>query len=368
MAEKIPVNSYVKNVYINTILTKEDIETQFRVLVNDFSEYLVYGDGYYKFVILETTGRHKQLSIRCNMTTLVYSIVYDYKVLFDSVNGFAPFFSGKLVINQDNIGGNDSVNEFLKTIFSITPFERLKVGDKWFKDVADAIRERTNSVGKINAQEFASKIRQDGSPTLAKVLNATKNAQYLFSQYTGDNVDDLISANDTYNVVNASYMFERSNVKRIPNLNFASLQIADNMFYNSAIVEFDNTSTQLLESMTNMFKNCHFLTKVRIENGFYRKNDIETIFDDCENLHTIVLYKKRSGLNQQFRCRTLRTLVITGSYEAGGINDNTFNLCLPFINNTGAKIYVPSWAVEEAKADAPRYADIIFPVEDWGGE
>lgn len=367
MAEKIPVNSYVKDVYINTFLTKEDIETYFRALVNEFGQYVVYGDGYYKFVILETS-RNRELSIRLNTTTLVYSIVYDYRVLFDSVNGFAPFFSGKLVIHGENIGGNDSVNEFLKIIFSITPFKRLKVGDEWFTEVADAIRERTNIGGKINAQEFADKIKQEGSPTLAKVLNATKNAKYLFANFTGDNVDDLISANDTYNVVNASHMFEGSNVKRIPNLNFASLEAADKMFYNSAIVEFDNTSTQLLESMTNMFKNCHFLTKVRINNSFYRQNDIETIFDDCENLHTIVLYKKRSGLNQQFRCRTLRTLVITDVYEAGGLNDNTFNLCLPFINNTGAKIYVPSIFVEEVKADAPRYADIVFPVEDWGGE
>ena len=84
------------------------------------------------------------------------------------------------------------------------------LGD-FLKDVADSIRTKTGTTELINAQDFSDKILSiqtgGGEDRLKKLLDATKSCYYLFYNYNGTSVDDLIQPSDTENVTNMGYMF-----------------------------------------------------------------------------------------------------------------------------------------------------------------
>lgn len=57
----------------------------------------------------------------------------------------------------------------------------------------------------LNEVSITTNVPQDN--TLKKLLDATKSCYYLFNDYKGTSVDDLIQPNDTENVTNMSQMF-----------------------------------------------------------------------------------------------------------------------------------------------------------------
>ena len=134
---------------------------------------------------------------------------------------------------------------------------------KFLKENANAIREAKGSNEQINAQNFSNEIRnlkkinleplavtQNGTyvapegsaysqvevnvpseSTLKKLLDATKKCSYLFYTYSGTNIDELISYEDTSNVIAMSNMFYKCpNLTTIPPLDTSNVESMSYMF------------------------------------------------------------------------------------------------------------------------------------------
>ena len=68
--------------------------------------------------------------------------------------------------------------------------------------------------------------------TVKKLLDATKSCYYLFKNYNGTSVDDLIKPDDTSNVTNMEYMFNRcSYLTSIPKFDTSNVYNMHAMFF-----------------------------------------------------------------------------------------------------------------------------------------
>ena len=136
------------------------------------------------------------------------------------------------------------------------------LGD-FLKDVADSIRTKTGTSELINAQDFSDKILSiqtgGGGNTLKNLLDATKSANYLFYEYQGTSVDDLIQYNDTENVESISRTFYRSKVVKVPELNTSKVKDFSYALTYSSINEFPNWNFSNAESIGYLLRQCKSL-------------------------------------------------------------------------------------------------------------
>ena len=100
-------------------------------------------------------------------------------------------------------------------------------------ETKEAIRTAINNKGGTltTSDTFASyptaidNLPSGGGGSLKTLLDATKSAYALFRGYNGTSVNDLISYNDTSNVINMAYMFYNCyNLKTIPQLDTVILR------------------------------------------------------------------------------------------------------------------------------------------------
>lgn len=133
--------------------------------------------------------------------------------------------------------------------------------------IADAIREKKGTSDPINAQDFASEISSistGGGTTLKNLLNATKTGYYLFYDYQGTTVDNLIAYNDTAEVTIMTSMFSScDNLTAVPSLNTSKVTKMDSMFsgcaYLTSVGQFDTSS---VTTTSYMFNGCGSLTSI----------------------------------------------------------------------------------------------------------
>ena len=129
-------------------------------------------------------------------------------------------------------------------------------------DVANSIRTKTQTTDPINAQDFSDKILSisgGGGTTVKNLLDATKSASYLFYNYTGTSVDNLIQYSDTENVENMSRTFYGSKVVRVPELNTSKAKNFSYAFAYSSINEFPNWNFSNAESISYLLQQCKSL-------------------------------------------------------------------------------------------------------------
>ena len=194
------------------------------------------------------------------------------------------------------------------------------------------------------------------SGTVKTLLDATKSCYYLFFNYKGTSVDDLISYSDTENVTNMSYMFrECSNLTAIPSIN-----------------------TSLVTDMSYMFSQCFSLTTISQLNTSSATN-MSSMFQNCRSLTTIDITRMNinstSNTNSfASNCYSLTKLIIRNMTTIPSLNSNAFNNCYHFTGTTNAdynpqglkdgRIYVPDDKVEALKTATnwSVYADIIVPL------
>lgn len=129
-----------------------------------------------------------------------------------------------------------------------------------------------------------------GGNTLKNLLDAKKSARYLFYDYNGTSVDDLIQYNDTENVTNMSYMFYYCRVlENAPQLNTSKVTDMSYMFYScSSLTTIPQYDTSKVTSMYEMFNRCSHLTTIPLLNTINVTNT-SGMFRDCHNLTTIPL-------------------------------------------------------------------------------
>lgn len=117
----------------------------------------------------------------------------------------------------------------------------------------------------LNEVSITTNVPQDN--TLKKLLDATKNANYLFYEYQGTSVDGLIQYSDTENVESISRTFYRSKVVKVPELNTSKAKDFSYTFTYSSINEFPNWNFSNAENISHLLDNCKSLkTDIVINN------------------------------------------------------------------------------------------------------
>ena len=142
------------------------------------------------------------------------------------------------------------------------------LGD-FLTDIANSIRTKTGTTELINAQDFSDKILNisSGGNTLKNLLDATKSANYLFYEYQGTSVDDLIQYNDTENVESISRTFYGSKVVKVPELNTGKVKDFSYALTYSSINEFPNWNFSNAENIGYLLSQCKSLkTDIVINN------------------------------------------------------------------------------------------------------
>ena len=140
----------------------------------------------------------------------------------------------------------------------------------FLRDTADAIRTKTGTTEPINAQDFSTKILQipsGGENSLKNLLDAKKDANYLFYEYQGTSVDGLIQYSDTENVESISRTFYSSKVVKVPELNTRKVKDFSYTFAYSSINEFPNWNFSNAEDIRYLLQQCKSLkTDIVINN------------------------------------------------------------------------------------------------------
>ena len=126
------------------------------------------------------------------------------------------------------------------------------------------------------------------SGTVKALLDATKRTQYLFGEYKGSSVNDLISYNDTANVTDMESMFENAtNLTTIPLLDTSKVTSMKGMFhYCSSLTTIPQLDTSKVTDMWAMFSGCSMLTSIP-ELDTSKVNNMQYFLRNCNMLTSI---------------------------------------------------------------------------------
>lgn len=165
----------------------------------------------------------------------------------------------------------------------------------------------------LNEVSITTNVPQDN--TLKNLLDATHSCSYLFQEYSGVSVDDLIQPNDTENVTRMDSMFYNcNNLTTIPQLNTGKVTKMNSMFYNcSKLPTIPLLNTSNVTTMSSIFFGCNDLITIsqldtgkvtNMSGAFYNCNDLQTVPAlDCTNV---------TNMNSIFAgCSSLKSILMT---------------------------------------------------------
>lgn len=231
-------------------------------------------------------------------------------------------------------------------------------------ETKEAIRTAINNKGGTltTTDTFASypsaidSLPSGGGNTLKTLLDATKSCYYLFYNYKGTSVNDLISFSDTSVVTNMSYMFSQcTNLATIPQLDTSNVTNMSSMF--SYCVKLTTTSqldTSKVTSMVYMFSGCSMLTTIDITHmNITSTSNSQYFASNCKSLTKLIIRNMST-------IPALDSYAFTNCYHFTGTTDKKYN---PQGLKDG-RIYAPDDKVEELKVATnwSVYADIIVPL------
>ena len=255
-------------------------------------------------------------------------------------------------------------------------------------ETKEAIRTAINNKGGTltTTDTFASypsaidSLPSGGGNTLKTLLDATKSANYLFYNYQGTSVNDLISYNDTTNVTDMKYMFQFcKKLITIPQLDTSNVIYMREMFSNcNSLTTIPQLDTSKVENTEYMFSSCKSLTTIPQLNTSNVTN-MNNMFQSCSNLKTIDITHMNIRSNTSSSgfasfCKSLTKLIIRNMTRIPTLNSNAFTDCYHFTGTTDAtynpqglkdgRIYVPDDKVDALKTATnwSTYADIIVPL------
>ena len=231
-------------------------------------------------------------------------------------------------------------------------------------ETKEAIRTAINNKGGTltTTDTFASypsaidNLPSGGGGSLKTLLDATKSTYYLFNEYSGTNVNDLISYSDTSSVTNMQSMFNNcGSLITIPQLDTSSATNMSRMFYRCLkLTTIPQLSTSNVKSMSYTFYNCYRLTTIDITHmNITSTSDSNYFASNCYSLTKLII-------------RNMSTIPALETYS--------FNNCYHFTGTTNAtynpqglkdgRIYVPDDKVDALKTATnwSTYADIIVPL------
>lgn len=118
----------------------------------------------------------------------------------------------------------------------------------------------------LNEVSITTNVPQDN--TLKNLLDATKSTQYLFYNYNGTSVDDVIQYSDTENVTNMGSMFTNcTKLTSVPLLDTSNVTNMSYMFnFCSLLTSIPLLDTSGVTDMQGMFSNCSNLKSILMTN------------------------------------------------------------------------------------------------------
>ena len=160
-----------------------------------------------------------------------------------------------------------------------------------FTDIANAIREKSGSTEQMKPVNMADNITAIKTSSLKTLLDATTSTYYLFNEYKGDNFADLITYNDTSNVIKMVSMFNYcTNLTSAPLLNTAKVTSMRGMFYAcNKLISVPSYDTTNVKDMNSMFAMCSQLTTIP---NFDVSNvtTFNSAFSQCSMLKSILMH------------------------------------------------------------------------------
>lgn len=180
----------------------------------------------------------------------------------------------------------------------------------------------------LNEVSITTNVPQDN--TLKKLLDATKSCYYLFLNYKGISVDDLIQPNDTENVTTMANMFsDCSKLTSIPQISTGNVTNMYGMFSScSALTTIPQLNTSKVNNMNNMFGGCSSLESIPLLDTS-NVTSMSGMFYNCSSLTTIPLLdtSKVKNMSEMFwHCNNLQTVPAYDCTNVTNMN-NTFASC-----------------------------------------
>lgn len=178
------------------------------------------------------------------------------------------------------------------------------------------------------------------SGTLKAVLDATKSARYLFNEYDGTSVDELISFNDTSNVTTMKFMFANCRkLTTIPLLDTSKVTIMEHMFTTSGLTTIPTLDTSNVTNMSFMFYNCDKLTTIPTLDTS-NATDMQGMFSNCVELTSVgqLDASKSTDLSLIFSyCSSLVSVGIHGFTRSIDISSTALghDALVAFLNQAG---------------------------------
>ena len=180
--------------------------------------------------------------------------------------------------------------------------------------------------GLISSENNFKKVKKENA--LKKLLNTTQSAGYLFYEYKGTSVNDLIGYNDTENVTKTNAMFFGcSNIQTIPLINTSNVTNMRAMFYGcSSIQTIPFIDTSNVTEAGSMFYQCSNLTNVP-ELNLQKNTNGSSVFYKCSSLKNLSIIMGASNLTSVCNgCSNLEYV----KFEKGTFSNlyNGFNGCV----------------------------------------
>lgn len=305
-----------------------------------------------------------------------------------------------------------------------------------FSSIANAIRSKTGKTDTIQPVNMATEIESiqtgSGGNPLQEVIDnhegdGKPSAKYLFYNYKGTSLDNVLKSLDFSKVTDMSYMFsncsnlksvniDTKNAKYCSNLfyecnNLESVSIIDlssivdyvsHSFYNckkiksitfantskvkqfnamfygcSSLTEINNLDTSNASSMSFLFSRASKLTHIKLNTDKMGSASRE-IFSYATSLEKIDITRLPNSITMfAYKCYSLKTLIIRTMETIPALESNAFTDCYHFYGTTNSTynpeglkdgaIYVPDDKVEALKAATnwSVFADIIKPLSGY---
>ena len=163
--------------------------------------------------------------------------------------------------------------------------------------------------------------------TLKNVLDATQSCHYLFENYQGTSVDDLITYNDTSNVTDMRNMFSYgSKLSSIPLLNTSNVTSMSKMCFNCrALTSIPQFDTSKVVDMGNMLGLCVKLTTIPLLDTS-KAISLRSMFYGCSALTTVPALDVSNVTDMGdifLSCPSLKSILMTGMKVSFDISAST---------------------------------------------
>lgn len=194
--------------------------------------------------------------------------------------------------------------------------------------------------GKKMDSDLTVNVASSSKNTLKTLLDATKSCNYLFANYQGESVDNLISYEDTSNVTNVEYMFYRCfYVKSIPSFDTSNVTSMAYMFeYCQTIKSIPSFDTSNVTAMPHIFYFCTDLESIPLLSTS-KVTNFYSAFYNCYSLISIPSLDASNATSfgdAFYNCKQLTAIHMTGmkaSFDISYSTNLTREALLEIINN-----------------------------------